>query len=646
MESKWSCFGTAVNLTNLNLGQYKDTNILLGTYLPVLGSTTNLIAWVENPNGNADQNLYNDTIAISSLGCNRILKGNYSVGGASADFTNIAQVFLELTTCGIDGNVTFNILSGTYTENMNFNASIPGMTIKDTITFTSQAKNKDSVILKPTGVAISLANVYNIIFKDLSIDATNGTHGIMLNNSCENIEINHCNIKLNPTNTGYAGIYKPSGTSVANNIRILNNTIEGGTYNIYFYGGTGTSDYANNISIEGNTLKNAYQYGAYLYYNKLSSISNNTITSLSTGSASTYYGIYVYYSNAKIINANKIHIPTAITTPYGIYAYYMNYYNASSAGLISNNEIILRASSANGHGMYYYYGKLTIYHNSIHVIASAAAKGLYAYTSTAYPIFIRQNNIGSPSSTVYPIYLTSLNGLTLNSNNYYGTYIGYINTGISNMALWKMATGQDINSTNINPNFVDVNVGLKTDGLGLTCVKNNEVQYDITGAARGIITTVGAYNDFIILPYNIMPKTLESPALTISSSVSDSIYVTIANMGANTITFMNIHWQLNNGVKQTISWSGNLNVLDVTPPIFLGTFMPNSGSNHLLIYTDSPNGHPDDDASNDTMSVEIYACDSSLSGTYTVGGSSANFASINDAVKALSYCGISAPPPY
>ena len=133
--------GTAVNLTNLNLGQYKDTNILLGTYLPVLGSTTNLIAWVENPNGNADQNLYNDTIAISSLGCNRILKGNYSVGGASADFTNIAQVFLELTTCGIDGNVTF-ILSGTYTENMNFNASIPGMTIKDTITFTFKLKIK------------------------------------------------------------------------------------------------------------------------------------------------------------------------------------------------------------------------------------------------------------------------------------------------------------------------------------------------------------------------------------------------------------------------------------------------------------------------------------------------------------------------
>ncbi|MGI6291234.1 MAG: right-handed parallel beta-helix repeat-containing protein [Bacteroidales bacterium] len=635
--------GTAVNLTNLNLGQYKDTNILLGTYLPVLGSTTNLIAWVENPNGNADQNLYNDTIAISSLGCNRILKGNYSVGGASADFTNIAQVFLELTTCGIDGNVTFNILSGTYTENMNFNASIPGMTIKDTITFTSQAKNKDSVILKPTGVAISLANVYNIIFKDLSIDATNGTHGIMLNNSCENIEINHCNIKLNPTNTGYAGIYKPSGTSVANNIRILNNTIEGGTYNIYFYGGTGTSDYANNISIEGNTLKNAYQYGAYLYYNKLSSISNNTITSRLIGSSSVYYGLYISHSNVKIVNANKIHTPTTITTPYGIYAYYTNYYNASSAGLISNNEIILRASSANGHGMYCYYGKLNIYHNSIHLITSAAAKGLYVYTLTNYPISIRQNNIGSSSSMAYPIYLTSLNGLTLNNNNYYGSYIGYINTGISNMSLWKMATGQDVNSTNINPNFVDVNVGLKTDGLGLTCVKNNEVQYDITGAARGIITTVGAYNDFIILPYNIMPKTLESPALTISSSVSDSIYVTIANMGANTITFMNIHWQLNNGVKQTISWSGNLNVLDVTPPIFLGTFMPNSGSNHLLIYTDSPNGHPDDDASNDTMSVEIYACDSSLSGTYTVGGSSANFASINDAVKALSYCGISAP---
>ncbi len=643
---RWKVNGvekTAVNLTNLNLSQYKDTNILLGTYLPILGVTTNLIAWVEKPNGNTDQNLYNDTITTMSMGCNRILKGNYTVGGPSADFTNIAQVFLELTTCGIAGNVTFNILSGTYNENLNFNSSIPGMTVKDTITFISQAKNADSVILKSTVTVIDLTNIKNLIFKNLTIDATNGTYGIVFNNLCENIEINSCNIKLKTTGSGYAGIYKPSGTSTANNIRILNNTIEGGTYNIYFYGGTSTSDYANNITIEKNILKDAYQYGVYIYYSKLTSVSNNIITSRVTGSSSPYYGLCIYYSNANTINANKIDIPTSISTPYGIYSYYMNYYNSSSAGLMSNNEIIVRSSSANGHGMYIYYSKLNIYHNSIHVIATAAAKGIYAYTSITYPISIRRNNIGSYSSMVYPIYLTSLNGLTLNNNNYYGAYIGYINTGVSNMGLWKMATGQDVNSMNVNPNFIDINTNLKTDGTGLTCTKINEVQNDITGATRGIITTVGAYNDFVILPYNIMPNTLVSPALTVTSGVNDSVYVTVANMGANTITFMNIHWQFNNGVKQTIHWSGNLNVLDVTPPIFLGTFLPNSGSNHLLIYTDSPNGHLDDDVSNDTMAVEIYACDSALSGTYTVGGASADFLSISDAIKALSYCGISAP---
>lgn len=638
-----STFGTPIVLSNLSLLQYKDTTILLGTYLPTLGVVTNLIAWVENPNGSIDENMFNDTITTSSLGCNRILNGSYTVGGASADFSNIAQIFQELTTCGISGNVTFNFRSGTYNENMVFSGTIPGMTSNDTITFTSIAGNADSVIIQSTATALSLGNVNNLVFNHLTFNVSNGMYGVLFNNPCENIEINHCHIKSNPNGSSFAGIYKTTSAGVVNNIRILNNIIDGGGYNIYFYGGTGTSEYANNIRIDGNTLSNAYEYGCYLYYTNFKSISNNTIIARSSNISSSYYGMYIYYCNATLINGNKIHVMTSIPNAFGIQSYYLNYLNASGTGLISNNELMINSSTNNGHGMYIYYSKVNIYHNSIHITSNSAARGIYAYTSTTYPIAIRQNNIGSFSSMVYPMYLPSLNGITLNYNNYYGSYIGYVNSGISNMALWKMFTGQDVNSTNIVPTFVNINTHLKTDGFGLTCNRNNNILYDITGASRGIITTVGAYNDFIILPYNIMPKTLISPNLSISTGVSDSIIVTIANMGANIITSMNIRWKINGGVIQTLAWSGNLNVMDVTSPIFLGTFVPLSGGNSLIIYTDSPNGQNDNDMSNDTLTIETYGCDSALNGIYTVGGASADFSTISEAVKAMAYCGISGP---
>ena len=133
--------GTPLNLTGLNLPQYKDTNILIGSYLPSLGNITHLTAWVDNPNGKTDQNTFNDTISTQSLGCNRILYGTYTVGGVGADFVDLAQVFLELNTCGIAGNVSFLLQNGIYTENLDFTHHIPGMTANDTLTFASLSGN-------------------------------------------------------------------------------------------------------------------------------------------------------------------------------------------------------------------------------------------------------------------------------------------------------------------------------------------------------------------------------------------------------------------------------------------------------------------------------------------------------------------------
>lgn len=638
-----SVLGTPLNLTGLNLPQYKDTNILIGSYLPSLGNITHLTAWVDKPNGKTDQNTFNDTISTQSLGCNRILYGTYTVGGVGADFVDLAQVLLELNTCGIAGNVSFLLQNGIYTENLDFTHHIPGMTANDTLTFASLSGNADSVTIVSFDTAVLFGNVNNIVLHHLSFDLTQGSYAILFKDACENIEINHCHIKCDTTSTRYAGIYKEASSGVVHNIRILHNNIDGACYNIYFEGGLNTSEFANNIIINDNVLSNAYERGAYLYYSNFNSISNNSIHTRKTNTSSLYYGLSICYSNVSAIHANKIYSHEPFNEIYGMYVNYVNYYNAVSTGLISNNEINLQAKSSDAYGMYVNYSKVNIYHNSIHLTASAAAKGLYANTNINYPIAIRQNNIGTYSNLVYPMYLPSFNGLTLNYNNYYGSYIGFITSGISNLALWKMTSGQDVHSTNINPGFVDFPNSLKTDGMGLTCNQIKDVLSDINGNTRGIITSVGAYNDFIILPYNVMPHTLVSPMNQVSAGMSDSVFVRVANMGSNVINAMSIHLKINGVLIQSLPWTGNLNVMEVSAPIYLGNFVALSGSNTLMIYTELPNGQTDNDLSNDTLRVEVYGCDSTLSGHYYVGGSGADYTSISEAIKALSYCGISSP---
>jgi hypothetical protein len=55
------------------------------------------------------------------------------------------------------------------------------------------------------------------------------------------------------------------------------------------------------------------------------------------------------------------------------------------------------------------------------------------------------------------------------------------------------------------------------------------------------------------------------------------------------------------------------------------------------------NASSDQNAKNDTVLFNIFGCDSALSGTYTVGGAGAQFATLNDAIYPLMNCGISGP---
>lgn len=94
--------------------------------------------------------------------------------------------------------------------------------------------------------------------------------------------------------------------------------------------------------------------------------------------------------------------------------------------------------------------------------------------------------------------------------------------------------------------------------------------------------------------------------------------------------------------NSTHSWTGSI-CMDVGDTLSLGSFIPTQGYNYITAYITTRNGQLDGYHANDTIRFTGFACDSLLSGNYTVGGTNPDFADMNAVKTALSYCGVKGP---
>ena len=122
---------------------------------------------------------------------------------------------------------------------------------------------------------------------------------------------------------------------------------------------------------------------------------------------------------------------------------------------------------------------------------------------------------------------------------------------------------------------------------------------------------------------------------------NQNVVVSIQNFGTNNLVSATVNWSINGTPQTPFSWSGNLptSALDT---FVIGTFTPSMGNNLIKAWTSNPNGVADPTASNDSASTLIEAYEP-LCGTYTIGGTSADFAGFTEAVYALDFIGITCP---
>ncbi|MBO7464886.1 MAG: hypothetical protein J6T56_03425, partial [Bacteroidales bacterium] len=128
-----------------------------------------------------------------------------------------------------------------------------------------------------------------------------------------------------------------------------------------------------------------------------------------------------------------------------------------------------------------------------------------------------------------------------------------------------------------------------------------------------------------------------------SNPAKAHVEVTLANYGTDTLTSAAIEWVVN-GVAQTpVKWNGRLLQFGTTT-VELGNIPLTTGKvANIVAWVTNPNGKQDQQPGNDTITITEYICNGKLAGNYNVGGTSPDFATMDEAVLALSTCGVSAP---
>ncbi|MFZ4401773.1 MAG: T9SS type A sorting domain-containing protein [Bacteroidales bacterium] len=483
-----------------------------------------------------------------------------------------------------------------------------------------------------------------------------------------------------------------------NSNSIYNNSINRPTSSEAFYG------ISNNIalpiekysynSLHDNTHNgNGIMYGIYLNTaTGAKSINNDSIYNF-TGK-STIYGIYSTYGDTLACYNNVIfNLQTSITTggcygitlPTGINAanIYNNFIYGLKAPSASNADAIRAINITNTTAL----SNIAIYYNTIYLnaISSGAnfgTSGIYhtaSATSTTSSLDLR-NNIIVNNSTANG---TGLNVVYRRSSNFFSNFSAFSNNNLfyagipssKNLIFYdgtnsdqlitsyqtRVSPRESVSVTEMPPFIntaflpynlhLDFNINTQAESGGQKITSpaiTNDFDGDIrwgetTYAGTGTSTDIGADEIEFIMPPNDAGMTLITEPSNPTTAGIHNVKAKLRNFGANTLTNVNIQWSVNGVLQTPFPWTGNL-VSGDTITSLLGNYNFAGGSSTIIkTWTNLPNGLVDGYINNDTTKMEIVVCSGPLSGIYTIGGTAANYSTINIALQSLYYCGVSGP---
>jgi hypothetical protein len=412
---------------------------------------------------------YSTSIQVSSPA---LVSGTFTINSGQPTSGTNFQTFTDAVNyikCGINGPVTFNVLSGSgpYNEQVKLD-SVFGTSATNTITINGNGTTLSFGSLTTTttrhGIHLNGADyvrINNLIIDGTAAPTTTSAWGIVLTAQADNNIVSNCTINignLTSTSTNYIGIVlngvatttATSGNNGNGNL-FLNNTINGGYYNYYLYGNSSSTAQNINNVIKGGTLQDAYLYSVYAAYQSTGLVVDSLdISRLTRATVSTAAGVFVTTGCVgALIQRNKIHnifdaASTSTSTSYGIYIGT----DATTANptKVINNLIYNIGGNGTSYGIYNTGGdSMQVYNNTIAlndgVATTGTAYGIYQ-TTAATGIDVKNNIFYVTRSgtgikrCIYFVTATT----TFSSNN----NVFYMNAGVELIIKWHSLEQQFI----------------------------------------------------------------------------------------------------------------------------------------------------------------------------------------------------------
>jgi hypothetical protein len=520
-----------------SLQKCDTSSITFAAPISLAAGTNTIKVYSESPNGVSDENKSNDTLTVQ---VKTAMSGIYTIGSAPTDsFPGFTSAVNALNQWGVDGNVIFNVRTGTYNEQIEFTRTVPGASTLNTITF--QGLHRDSAVINfsATGAKPSTVNILDasyLTFKGISFNQINTTNfnALTLAGNCSYIAFENCRFTTTvPTvNLNYA-IY---GNNISgSNLTLKNNLISGGGGGVYLRGAS-TSQKYKNIIFDKNTVQTTF-FATYDI--------RNVDTLLFTNS-------YIYLNGTRENNNN---------------------YLSSCNNSVFANNVVTGTDFVNQPQLVFFENSTNaaVYHNSFN-LKNDNGNGVYITNQILNGCKVKNNVFTSRGSSYAVTYanapFTSAPGsdAEIDNNSYYSTgdLIHQISPNVvyTTLAPWKAVTGkEDLNSVyyragytstiNLVPSNTDsaswslngraVHLGLK-NVYGAALIAN-----DINGNPRPATYADGApdIGAFEFTPISIPPAAVAIPVTPVAGGTQVFLFASD--------TVAKISWDITSAVPPSIS---------------------------------------------------------------------------------------------
>lgn len=584
-----------------NLGYLQtDPNYNIGAYNFVNGLTT-VKVWTTSPNGGIDQQNGNDTTEMTF--CTPLI-GNYTVGGAGADFADLTILGDMLSTCGVGGNVYVTVNPGAYTGRMILD-HVPGTSALATVTI----DGVDTSLVSLTNASFSNIYVYGtdyVTVKNMKLinTGTIDAYGIQLAdtamyNTFDSLKIEmSLDINLSDVIGVSASNTETSSFTEGQNAlytTVSNSHIIGGEKGIHFEGQGLLRTIGNKFL--NNIIDQAEDYGFYMDDQDSIDIIGNTISNIRNASGDAIYTFDLMMFN---ISYNE-----ALDVPdWGLYISDGNF-DAIPTGKakIVNNMI----SSQSDYAFYLDdVNEVDIWHNTFYGNPGMFSNDLLVAD-------VRNNIFMSDVDYAFEsLDDVTTAGMVLNYNNYWTPVSNtfFVKDGVAihaDLATWFTAAPTlNLNSTEVDPIFINGTSDLHPLNPGVNDTGDNTVGIldDIEGDSRpaGVNVDMGADE------FTPIADDLELLEVIVELPCGDSlteIQMVVRNLGTNIVSSFVANADVSGDAIANLSlnYTGLLNFaeIDTFTIGFVNTYW---GENFdVLAYVTLAN---DANNSNDTLSTSFY----------------------------------------